>query len=89
MKCLVYLCGWIWLSDGSLAAYGHIVERVDLQVQLIEGSTPSLIFHFWLSGGMVDARDLKSFARMGVWVRLPPQLPLTKLTTKQKRESKR
>lgn len=28
----------------------------------------------WPGGGMVDARDLKSLPRMGVWVRVPPGL---------------
>ena len=30
----------------------------------------------WASGGMADARDLKSLILMSVWVRIPPFAPL-------------
>ena len=36
----------------------------------------AFLVDIWPSGGMVDTRDLKSLARMGVWVRLPPRLQL-------------
>lgn len=65
----MYTPGWVKSENGSFSRATKVAQANTRNKFLIE-ALPRCIRP---GGGMVYTKDLKSFARKGLWVRVPPR----------------